>query len=256
VKHLGPLLGAIVGMLIVIALSSVAVRAAFRPDAAQRLDPLRVALISGLGITDPRAAERPATLVRFDAPYAAHPLATTLHLVAGAVLMALFPVQLSATLRGRRPALQRWSGRVAIGAGLMVTLSALYFGLRMPFAGPSEATIVVLVAGWFFFAIGRALGAIRRKDQLLHREWMLRAMAVPLGVAVVRLVGVVVDVALTSFALSPVVVFALSLWIGWGLSIAGAEIWIHHTRPRFADIGSQPASLAFDFNHRCDNSHG
>ena len=221
---------AIVGLFIVIGIVSVAVRATFRTDAARRLDPVRSALLSQLGIADPRAAERPAVLATFDAPYAAHPLATALHLAAGAVLIVLLPVQLSTTLRTRRPALHRGSGRVAIGAGLLVTASALYFGLRVPFAGLPEAVITALVAGWFLLAVGRALVAIRRRDAKRHREWMLRAMAVPIGVAVIRLVGLVVDVALSGVGLSPAVVFALSLWIGWGLAIAGAEIWIRKTR--------------------------
>ena len=233
----------VVGGLIAIALISVTVRGIYRTDAAQRLDPLREKLLASMGLDDPRAAERSSALARFDAPYAAHPLATGLHLASGAILVLLLPVQLSSALRTRRPAFHRRSGRVVIGAGLLLTASALYFGLREPFAGAAEVMIIAIMAGWFLVAIRRAVVAIRRRDPTRHREWMLRAMAVPLGVAVVRLVGFAVDVALVGFALSPTVVFAISLWIGWGLSIAGAEIWIRRTRREFGAAGASKARL-------------
>ena len=59
---------------------------------------------------------------------------------------------------------------------------------------------------------------------------MIRAFAVAVGIATVRVVGMVLDVALTPAGVGPADVFVLSLWTGWTVTLAGAEGWIRYTR--------------------------
>jgi hypothetical protein len=58
---------------------------------------------------------------------------------------------------------------------------------------------------------------------------MLRALAIPLGVAVIRLVGVTLEFALVSSSVDAVSRFVLSLLLGWPLTIAVVEAWLWHS---------------------------
>jgi uncharacterized membrane protein len=217
-------------LLVFLGVVAVGVRARFPADAAQTLEPTRNALLDALGMTDPRASERASDVAAFDANYAGNPFATALHIASGGVFLLLLPLQLSGRVRARRPALHRASGRVMLGAGLGMVSTALYFGLLMPYAGSREAVAIALVSVWFLYAAGRAIQAIRRREVATHREWMLRAIAVPLGVSVVRIVALALELTLLSAALGLRTVFALSIWIGWAITLAGAELWIRRTR--------------------------
>jgi uncharacterized membrane protein len=110
-------------------------------------------------------------------------------------------------------------------------IPGFYFGLAIPFAGNGERAPVVLFGGLFVFAIVRAWIAIRRNDESLHREWMIRAVALALAIFTVRLVAIALDVLLTPRAFTPPAIFVLSLWVGWGLTLGAAELWLRHTRP-------------------------
>ena len=58
---------------------------------------------------------------------------------------------------------------------------------------------------------------------------MLRVFALATGIASVRLVDSVLVVLILPFV-SSVTIFVLSLWLGWGLTLAGVEWWIVKTR--------------------------
>jgi hypothetical protein len=57
--------------------------------------------------------------------------------------------------------------------------------LRNPIGGVNEAAARFL-AGLFLFRLGKAFWFIRRRNVVLHREWMIRAVAIALGVATTR----------------------------------------------------------------------
>jgi hypothetical protein len=81
----------------------------------------------------------------------------------------------------------------------------------------------------------RAYAAIRRRDIDRHRVWMLRALAMAYGIAVIRALFLLV-VALVP--LDPVAAGAVTFWTGWLLSALTVEWWIRRTTPR-----RQPALL-------------
>jgi hypothetical protein len=87
-----------------------------------------------------------------------------------------------------------------------------------------------LVSAWYAFATVRAVLAIRNGDSVRHREWMLRAIAVPVGVSVVRIAGLALELALVEKGLGPELMFNLALWSGWLSSIGAIEVWIRVSR--------------------------
>jgi Predicted membrane protein (DUF2306) len=87
------------------------------------------------------------------------------------------------------------------------------------------ARLALLILG----GAGRAWWAIRTQRIGLHREWMLRVFALGVGIASVRLVEVALLMLILPIV-SSVTIFVLSLWVGWGLTLAGVEWWIVRTR--------------------------
>jgi uncharacterized membrane protein len=161
-----------------------------------------------------------------------------LHVLTGAAFMLFAPLQFVAPIRRRYSGLHRWSGRALLAFGCLAGLSSLYFGLLMPFAGPLEGVAIILAGGLFFLSLARAFLAIRSGDVARHREWMIRTFAVAIGISSVRVTGGILDAALTPAGFSVREVFLLSVWLGWMLTLAGAEIWIRRSR---YDLGKRIA---------------
>lgn len=112
----------------------------------------------------------------FPAPVVVHVLAAALYAVLGAF-------QFSARLRRRRPGWHRGSGRILVGTGLTVAVSALWMTLCYPDApgGNLLWAIRLLVGTAMAAAIVLGFAAIRRRDIAAHRAWMIRAYALAVG---------------------------------------------------------------------------
>ena len=181
-----------------------------------------------------RYAEIEADSRRMVRKFGEFPRTTLMHVLPGALFLLLAPLQFSRRIRTSNLRLHRWSGRLLVALAIPIGLTGLFFGLINPFGGPLEAVVIAVVGTFFLFALARAVIAIRRREISTHREWMIRVFAIALGVSVVRLVGLAI-VLITGGR--PALWFAHSVWIGFFLTLAVAELWIRGTRPRLAPIG-------------------
>ncbi len=209
-----------------------AYRAAHITDAARRAEPLRERILLASGQVDPLVAERRAELRRMDSRFGDHPWLTLGHVIPGAVFLAFAPFQFWGGLRSRYRGLHRWSGRVLLCTILVSTAPALYFGLRVPFGGGREALVIAIVTTLLLASVAKALIAIRRGQVAQHREWMLRAFALVLGVATIRIASLGLDLLLAPWGIGPATVFVVALIAGWALTAGVAEWGIVHTRAR------------------------
>jgi uncharacterized membrane protein len=166
----------------------------------------------------------------FDGKYATHPLLALLHIVPGGLLLILAPLQFSARIRTRHIRFHRWTGRILLITVGAASLSAFFLGFLQPFGGATESLATVVFGGIFLFAGTRAFICIRRHDVAHHREWMIRMFSIALGVSIIRIVE---PVLVFVTRIGPQEWFGPSLWIGWLIALAVAEIWIRHTRNRF-----------------------
>jgi hypothetical protein len=217
-------------VLVLVGVTAAFARVAFPSDLATRMEPLRQQLLDALRLHDPLAAQRGAELARFDGTFAAHRLATMLHVVPGALFLLLAPLQFVSHVRDRYLNVHRWLGRLSVLAAWVSGLVGLYFGLFTPYAGGWETIAIALFGGLFVAAVSIGLVAIRRGEVARHREWMIRAFATAIGISTVRIVGGVLDVALTPAGVGPQAAFLISIWIGWIVTVSAAEIWIVRTR--------------------------
>ena len=157
---------------------------------------------------------------------AAHPVWEALHRLGGAVYLVLGVLQFQPGLRARRPALHRTVGRSFIGLSLVAAVSGGYMAVAFPYE-PGETLPALLAAGWMAFTAGMAWWLIRRRDVQRHREWMMRSLAVGLGIATIRVLAVI---GLNLGPWNTRQLIAPLFWIGWLLTILAAEAWIRFRR--------------------------
>jgi hypothetical protein len=168
----------------------------------------------------------------FDRRYAQHPLLAYLHITAGVVYLVGAPVQLSRRVRTRHLVLHRRMGRVVLTAGVITGAFAIVAGTVFPFGGLLEASATVLFGAYFLAALLVAFVAIRSRDPVRHRRWMIRAFAVALGVGAQRvwlgvfealgLMSFEEDLGLMSFELG----FAIAFWLGFVITVLIAEAYL------------------------------
>lgn len=161
-----------------------------------------------------------------DAAFLAHRPTGFLHVAAGLVMLTLMPLQVSAKVRQRWPALHRWSGRLFVLVGLAVSVTAAVMNVVFPVVG---GTLKVTVIGAMCVAqvVTLALGlrAIRAGDVARHRRWMLRAMGVSLAAGSAGLFAV----PLFAMGLHADVVVGVGRWLGFIATLVAVEWWL---RPR------------------------
>jgi len=166
----------------------------------------------------------------FDIRYAQHPRVALLHIIPGLLFLTLAPLQFVARIRQRRIGLHRGLGRVLATCAAISGVFALIAIFRFPaFGGISTQTATVFFGVIFLFSLAKAIRHIRRKEVRLHREWMIRTFALAMGVATIRVFDALFIV-LSNHALEDV--FGTSFWLGFGVNLVVAEVWINHTRGR------------------------
>jgi uncharacterized membrane protein len=112
------------------------------------------------------------------------PVPVVLHIVCAIPYVVLGALQFSASLRRRRPAWHRRSGRLLVPLGLVVALSALW--MNQFYVDPEGRNELLYVFRLGFgtamvWSIILGLVAVRRRDFARHRVWMTRAYAIALG---------------------------------------------------------------------------
>jgi hypothetical protein len=219
------LVGTIVVVLVALALTAAVGRAYALSTGAE---PFAVvyALFPPGAIEDSRAVEQ---------WFAAHASLTWAHIIPGSIFLGLAPLQFVRGLRQNHPVLHRWSGRVLLLAALPTGLTGILLQVRSPYGGALALSGILVAGSLFLGAAVLAYQAIRRGDRERHREWMIRMLAVGLGVGTVRLIAAPL-VILTGQR--PLELIGVAFWLGFALPGAAGEWWIRstHSLPNAARI--------------------
>jgi uncharacterized membrane protein len=153
----------------------------------------------------------------------ASPGPVVVHVLAAALYAFLGAFQFSARLRRRRPGWHRKSGRILVGAGLLVAGSGLWMTLFYAGAPGGDLLwgirLVVGSAMAAFIVLG--FTAIRRRDIPAHRAWMIRAYALGVGAGTQVLTQGIGEALLGIGDLS----IAVSVGSGWVINALVAE-WV------------------------------
>lgn len=173
---------------------------------------------------------QPPPIDAFGIRYAQHPWVALLHIIPGIAFLVLVPLQFVERIRRRNIRFHRWLGRVL---AVCAAVSGIY-ALAAAFLFPAYAGIVTQSATVFYgviylVALAKAIHHIRRKRTRLHHEWMIRLVALAMGVATIRLY-ILIFTALMGFSFDEV--FGASFWLGLSTNFVVAEIGINYARNR------------------------
>jgi uncharacterized membrane protein len=159
------------------------------------------------------------------------PWITAFHVILGGIYLALAPFQFVQHIRRRWLAYHRWAGRLLVTIGVIVGITALFMGFVFPMSGWPESVVIGIFGALYLVALVLGFVHVRAGRITLHREWMLRAFAIGLSIATMRiffipaliLVGNPTDAQIAFLSVG-------SFMIAFTLHTAVAELWIRHTR--------------------------
>ena len=175
------------------------------------------------------AQSGPSQLVDLDVLFAAKASLTLAHILPALALMLLIPLQFSRRFRTRHLKAHRWIGRVTMMLGLIVGVSGLAL-LKNPVGGAAEVTAILCFDTLFLVALAKAYAHARARAIALHREWVVRAMSVAVGVATVRPIMGAFFATAGLTGMTPHKFFGIAFWIGLTLTSVAGEAWIRYTR--------------------------
>jgi hypothetical protein len=113
----------------------------------------------------------------------------------------------------------------------VVGVTALFMGLVIPFSGWGERVIIGLFGGLFLVSLVRGFVYVRAGQVNLHREWMIRAFAIALSVATMRLIfATTMIIVVTPTDTQIIALSTASFAAAFLLHTSVAEAWIWATR--------------------------
>jgi uncharacterized membrane protein len=176
----------------------------------------------------------PGTIEEFGPPpafadrYFDHPTLSIIHMITGILFLVLAPLQFWPKFRARYRSFHRCSGRVLMPAGLTAGVTGIMLAVMLPgFGGFST-----LLSSWFFgiliiYCFLRSFWLAYKRKINSHREWIIRAFAIGLGVGTQRLlIFITIPVQVVTFE----EMFGPLFWLGTVINIMMAEYWINLTR--------------------------
>jgi uncharacterized membrane protein len=179
-----------------------------------------------------------------DANFAAKAGLTLAHIIPSLLFVLLVPLQFVPSLRRRNPRLHRCTGRVIMGLGVVIGVSALWLSAH-PVGGAAEGAATIVFGCFFLFSLGKAWRHIRNGRVELHREWVTRMVAIALGVAATRPIMALFFATSRLTGLTPQQFFGPAMWLGFISTYVAGEAWINHARSRTArNRGESIAYLA------------
>jgi hypothetical protein len=173
-----------------------------------------------IALSTPPSATAPPQLAGLDAYFTTHAALTYVHILCALVFVLLLPL-----LFWRRTSGSRALQRAIYPAGLIVGLTA-YAMSAHAVGGWLERAAVLFFNTLFLFALYRAFVFDRAGDRLLKQRWLLRAIAILLGIATARPVMGVFFATSSLTHLTPQQFFGIAFWIGWSLNTAVMELWL------------------------------
>lgn len=180
-----------------------------------------------------------------DHPYLQYPLLAVSHFALAALFMGLGPFQFVTKIRVRYPRWHRWSGRLFIVSGLISVWASMILIFYLP-RQVGETTAVVFFGTLLTISLLLALWHARHHQFGSHREWMIRAFAIGLGVVTTRLFLLVAQFTIGITGSHPDFWgwFDAMLWLGFSITLLIGEVWINLSRKPLADRSVRPSEKA------------
>jgi hypothetical protein len=180
-----------------------------------------------VALSTPPSPNAPPQLAGLDAYFAAHATLTYVHILCALAFVVLLPL-----LFWRRTRTSVTLERVIFPLGLIVGLTAYAMSVHAV-GGWLERAAVLFFDTLFLYALYRAFTYARSGNRPQSQRWMLRSIAILLGIATARPVMGVFFATSPLTHLTPQQFFGIAMWIGFSLNTLVMELWLR-TRGRTA----------------------
>lgn len=171
------------------------------------------------------------------------PVPIVLHIVGATLFALLGAVQFAPTLRLPRSRWHRWSGRIALPAGMVTAATGLWMTTtyRLPPSDNAALFVLRVLAGvGMVLALGLSLTSVYERDFVSHRAWSARGYALGMGA------GTQVLTHLPFFALGiePTGnLRAFLMGVAWLINLLVAETYVQRKKRKIAE-GNLSSALA------------
>jgi hypothetical protein len=172
----------------------------------------------------PPVVQRVPQMAALDVTFASRRTLTLCHIVPALLFVMLLPVWVSNRARVR-PVVYRRVTYALLVLGVITGATALLLSGH-PVGGVNEAAATILYDGLFLFSLARAWVMLRRRNMTLHRRWMIRAIAVLLGIATTRPVMGFFFATQALTHLQPQQFFGTAFWIGFSVTYIAGEAYL------------------------------
>ena len=162
----------------------------------------------------------PPQLAGLDAIFASHRTLTLAHILPALVFVAVTPFVVF-----RNSAETVWPERLLFPLGGVVGITAYAMSVYSV-GGWLERSAVLLFNTLFLFSLFRAYIYMRRGESALKRRWLIRAIAVLLGIATTRPVMGLFFATSRLTHLEPNQFFGMAFWIGFSINTLIVEFWL------------------------------
>ncbi|NUO56230.1 MAG: DUF2306 domain-containing protein [Hamadaea sp.] len=159
-----------------------------------------------------------------NARFVTAPVPIMLHIVGSVLFAVLGALQFAPGLRRRR--WHRYAGRLVLPSGIAVAVSGLWMTLTYalpPIEDSGLSVIRVFVSTGMLFCLVLGFVAVRRRDFMTHRAWMMRAYALALGAGTQAFTFAFWTVAVGE---PGVLAYALLMLAAWLINLTVAEWFI------------------------------
>lgn len=156
----------------------------------------------------------------FAAQFAISGVDVPLHFFIAGLALVLGPVQLSAGLRRRLPALHRLLGWLYTASVLVGSISGFTLALHAQGGVWSRTAFVLMALLWpclTAMGIWRAIAG----DFASHRRWMCRSVALTYSAVTLRLI---LGIGFGAMHLPFIPVYIAAAWLGWSINLAVCEL--------------------------------
>lgn len=165
----------------------------------------------------------PQQMAALDNWFGSHAALTLAH-----ILPALLFVLIAPFFVVRKSNQTAWQEYALFPLGLVVGITA-YAMSAYSVGGWIERSAVLVFGTLFLYSLSRAYLYLRRGELLQKRRWILRAIAILLGVAVTRPVMGMFFATSPLTHLQPSQFFGIAFWIGFLTSTLVGEFWLRRT---------------------------
>lgn len=166
------------------------------------------------------AQNGPPQMAAMDDAFASHAALTLAHIIPAILFLLLAPFAVFT-----RFARLTWPERVLFPLGAVVGLTA-YAMTAYSIGGWVERSGIYLFDTLFLYSLARAFLYRRMNEPALKRRWLLRAVAILLGVATARPVMAVFFATSRLTHLRPEQFFGIAMWAGFTINFVVFESWI------------------------------